>query len=68
MGEWKKSYFPEEFIDDGYQWQISIRYKNGKFLDYDGDNRFPYNFDDLLECIREWLPDEEADKLHKYIF
>ena len=39
-----------------------------KFLDYNGDNRFPYNFDDLLECIREWLPDEEADKLHKYIF
>lgn len=68
MGEWKKSYFPEEFIEDGYQWQISIRYKNGKFLDYDGDNRFPYNFDDLLECIREWLPDEEANRLHKYIF
>lgn len=67
MGEWKNSYFPEEFIEDGYQWQISIRYKNGKFLDYDGDNRFPYNFDDLLDCIRNWLPDEEADKLHKYI-
>ena len=68
MGEWKKSYFPEDFIEDGYQWQISIRYKNGKFLDYDGDNRFPYNFDDLLDCIRIWLPDEEADRLHKYIF
>lgn len=68
MGEWKKSYFPEEFIEDGYQWQISIRYKNEKFLDYNGDNRFPYNFDDLLDCIRNWLPDEEADKLHKYIF
>lgn len=68
MGEWKKSYFPKEVIDDGYQWQISIRYKNGKFLDYDGDNHFPYNFDDLLDCIRNWLPDEEADKLHKYIF
>lgn len=49
MGEWKKSYFPEEFIEDGYQWQISIRYKNGKFLDYDGDNRFPYNFDNASE-------------------
>lgn len=68
MGEWKKSYFPEEFIDDGYQWQISIRYKNGKFLDYNGDNRFLYNFDNLLDCIRNWLPDEEADRLHKYIF
>ena len=39
-----------------------------KFLDYSGDNRFPYNFADLLECIREWLPDEEANRLHKYIF
>ena len=31
MGEWKKSYFPEEFIEDGYQWQISIRYKMENF-------------------------------------
>lgn len=51
MGEWIRSYSPKRFnymVLDGTQWEIEIEYNNGhKKVRFDGDNSYPYNFNDL---------------------
>lgn len=51
MGELMRSYSPKRFgfmVLDGTQWEIEIEYDNGhRNVRFDGDNTYPYNFNDL---------------------
>lgn len=51
MGEWMRNYSPKRFgymVLDGTQWEIEIEYDHGhKKVRFDGDNSYPYNFNDL---------------------
>ena len=51
MGEWKSMYDDPETYD-GEQWSVDIAYKNGDKRNFGGCNRFPYNFEDLLDVMR----------------
>ncbi len=52
IGEWKRSYSTLDMICDGMQWELEIIYDNGmRTVKCDGDNVYPYNFDDFLELF-----------------
>ncbi len=52
LGEWKSVYSSSEEICDGTQWKIEIVYINGiKSRSYEGDNMYPYNFDEFLKLL-----------------
>jgi hypothetical protein len=65
MGEWMRSYSLKRFgymVLDGTQWEVEIEYDNGhRNVRFDGDNSYPYNFNDLkvLFGIKEDSEDEE---------
>jgi len=65
MGEWMRSYSLKRFgymVLDGTQWEVEIEYDNGhRNVRFDGDNSYPYNFNDLkvLFGIKEASEDEE---------
>lgn len=55
IGEWRRRYSTKRFgymVCDGTQWQLEFEYNNGhKPVKYDGDNAYPYNFDQFLELL-----------------
>lgn len=55
IGEWRKHYTLERFgymVLDGTQWSLKIEYSNGIDAEcYDGDNAYPYNFENFLELF-----------------
>lgn len=54
MGEWRKHYDLSAYgiaVCDGTQWKLTVEYKNGGKKEYDGDNAYPFSFDDFLELI-----------------
>lgn len=59
---WKRRYdYSKEgiFVMDGQTWEFKIRYKDDtKTKIYRGDNRYPYNFSDLLKLLEEDSFDE----------
>lgn len=65
MGEWMRSYSLKRFgymVLDGTQWEVEIEYDNGhRNVRFDGDNSYPYNFNDLkvLFGIKEYSEDDE---------
>ena len=38
-------------IYDGTQWELVIEYENRRNRTYEGSNKFPSNFDELLEVM-----------------
>ncbi len=60
MGEWKSFYRPPYPILDGYQWDLEIKYDDGKKKTFAGSNACPYNFDELLEIFG--IKDEEESE------
>ena len=47
LGEWEKNY-ENLLVEDGVQWEVVIYYNDGKKRKFEGDNAFPYNFNDFL--------------------
>lgn len=68
---WRYSY-PQDGayqILDGAQWSLSVRYKNGFWTSYDGDNYYPENWFGLLDmfgishdCEDDDSDDDEQDR------
>ncbi len=49
IGEWKRRYSTLDMICDGTQWELKVIYDNGmSTVKCDGDNVYPYNFDEFL--------------------
>ena len=42
--DWEREYI-DNFIIDGDNWSLSIKYKNGREVNYNGSGKFPYNID-----------------------
>lgn len=63
MGEWMRRYSPKRFgfmVLDGTQWEIEIEYDNGhRNVRFDGDNSYPYNFNDLQALFG--IPEDSED-------
>ena len=54
IGEWRCSYSPKRFgieVLDGEQWVLKFEYKDGKKKTFNGNNAYPYNFDELLDVL-----------------
>ena len=55
IGEWRKHYDLKRygrFKMDGIRWKLEIYFSNGhRAIKIDGDNAYPYNFDQLLELF-----------------
>lgn len=55
IGEWRKNYNTQRFgvwVMDGTYWHLEIYFSNGhRAIKIDGDNAYPYNFDQLLELF-----------------
>lgn len=51
IGEWRRRYSTERFgyvVCDGTQWELEFEYNNGhKPVRFNGDNSYPYNFDNF---------------------
>ena len=58
IGEWKKHYVDIEVLD-GTQWGLRFDYDDGSFVEYDGSNAYPYNFEDLAYLFGVCMRDEE---------
>lgn len=58
IGNWKKEYI-DLCVLDGTQWELEIRFSNGRrAFKTGGSNAYPYNFDQLmalLEVDDEWI-------------
>ena len=58
LEEWRKNYSPERYgacILDGTQWSLTLEYDDWKVREYNGDNVFPWNFEDLCVLFgAEW--------------
>ncbi len=51
IGEWKSLYYEPDVLD-GTQWSLELYYSNGqKAVEISGSNRYPYNFEELLELL-----------------
>lgn len=63
IGEWKQHY-NDPCVMDGTQWELTIEYADGKKIDYDGSNAYPFSFDAFRELIGSSDDDmeEEADE------
>ena len=65
IGEWQNRYHPERYgyhVCDGTQWELSIFYDNGeKEFFIEGDNTWPYNFDEFSRLMGI-DPEEEEDE------
>ena len=48
-------------VCDGEQWELTVKYLNGKKEVYSGSNAYPYNFDDL--CYLFEIEHSEGGKL-----
>ncbi len=63
MGEWMRSYSLKRFgymVLDGTQWEVEIEYDNGhRNVRFDGDNSYPYNFNDLQALFG--IPEDSED-------
>ena len=62
IGEWRRNYSTSRFgymVCDGTQWNLEITYMNGERYKIEGDNDYPYNFDELTEllCIDDSFTD-----------
>ncbi len=55
IGEWRKHYDSSRFgyeVVDGTNWQLCIRYGNGRrSIKIEGSNDYPYNFGELLSLL-----------------
>ncbi len=65
MGEWHKAYC-NPWICDGTQWDITIEYVDGRTARYDGNNAFPFSFNQFCELVgydekSEDEPENECD-------
>ena len=56
MGEWKASYMDESLQKDP-SWQLELTYRNGEVFK-NGGNTYPYNFDDLVYAIKDFIYEE----------
>lgn len=55
LGEWRAYYSPERFgvhILDGTQWELKVKFADGKSKSWGGSNDYPYNFDSLLDLLQ----------------
>lgn len=64
IGEWRRRYSTKRFgytVCDGTQWDLEFEYNNGiKPVRFDGDNSYPYNFDQFQ--ILFGIDDTEEDE------
>lgn len=65
IGEWASNYGTERFgyyILDGTQWDLKIEYNNEhKTKIIEGNNSYPYNFDELLKIFGIYEEDQEDE-------
>ena len=65
IGEWQNRYDPQRFgyhVCDGTQWELRILYVNSeKEFFIEGDNIWPYNFDEFSRLMGI-DPEEEEDE------
>lgn len=66
IGEWRRRYSTERFgytVLDGTQWDLEFEYSNGhKPVRFDGDNSYPYNFDEFQMLFGIDVTEEEEDE------
>ena len=66
IGEWRRTYNTQRFgyhVLDGTQWELEIHYSNGhKPFKVDGDNAYPYNFNEFQELLGIDPYDEEESE------
>ncbi|MGM9942308.1 MAG: hypothetical protein ACI32N_10040 [Bulleidia sp.] len=61
IGEWKKTY-DDPCVMDGIQWELEIDFNNGrKPVNISGSNAYPYNFEDLKNCLEVEMEDDEYE-------
>ena len=53
MGEWKDSYL-DASLEKDKSWQMELTYSDGEVFEK-GGNTYPYNFDDLLYVIKDFI-------------
>lgn len=54
IGEWRRHYNSVDYgwyILDGTSWTLTIEYADGRKIEREGSNAFPYNFDRLCELV-----------------
>ncbi len=50
IGEWASNY-DNPYVLDGTQWSVVFKYTEGKKREFDGSNKYPYNFDRFLDVM-----------------
>ena len=53
--EWKKHYYPDEPVEDGEQWELTIRFEGRRGMKISGDNAYPPYWPELKKIFREYI-------------
>ena len=48
---WKDEYFPEQYIHDGYIWEIIIYFTDSTFKEIYGDNCYPETWNEMSDAF-----------------
>jgi len=67
---WDKNYTDENVLDGG-GWSLKIEYENNEFLEINGDNAYPSNYDNFINILHKYFPiikmdNEYRKNLEKY--
>ena len=60
--KWKKEYSPKDEIEDGHQWELKLRNRNGKTRNFDGHMSYPDNFNELIKELNNLFGSEIKDE------
>jgi hypothetical protein len=55
----------ENLICDGTQWSLDVRYEDGFWISYHGDNSFPENWVGLLNLFGIHDDDDQVERMGK---
>lgn len=65
--KWKKYYVINYECYDGYCWKLKITFKDGNFIEKEGINKFPYNWEKISNELENYMISTDDINLNEMI-
>ena len=63
--KWKKEYSPKDEIEDGHQWELKLRNRNGRTRNFGGHMSYPDNYNDFIKELNNLFGSEIKDEKYE---
>ena len=63
--KWKKEYSPKDEIEDGHQWELKLRNRNGRTRNFGGHMSYPNNYNDFIKELNNLFGSEIKDEKYE---